>query len=460
MAFIDVRNLAAWRPWSRLQARAQAWLATDEGLAQRIAGTAFVIRVAGAGLIFLSQVLLARWLGAFEYGTYVYAWTWLLLIGDIIHLGLPLTAQRYIPEYTQRNAFELLRGYLIGSRRAVFATATLVATLAAAAVYSLRPSLDTHLVLPLYFACAVLPFYTLSNLFDGVARSYDAITIALLPQFVLRPIVLIAVMAAAYSSGLVTDAATAMLAFGFATWSTSLFQFVMLERRVRQSVPPGPRRYDFKGWIATSLPIIAVGAFFTLLTYTDVLVLQLFRPSDEVAHYFAATKTLSLVAFIYFSVSASVAHRFAAYHVAGDHDGLMAFARSTVHWTFWPSLVATLLILALGKPILWLFGPNFSSSYPLMFILAVGLLARAAVGPAERLLNMMDEQRMCALIYACAFGVNVAGAFLLAPRFGSAGAAVAITLAIMVESALLFVVAKRRLGIHLFIWQPGARAAS
>ena len=58
-----------------------------------------------------------------------------------------------------------------------------------------------------------------------------------------------------------------------------------------------------------------------LLTYTDVLVLRQFRPPEEVAHYYAAAKTLALVAFIYFSVSAAVAHRFAAYHVAGDRAG-------------------------------------------------------------------------------------------------------------------------------------------
>ena len=58
-----------------------------------------------------------------------------------------------------------------------------------------------------------------------------------------------------------------------------------------------------------------------LLTYTDVLVLRQFRPPEEVAHYYAAAKTLALVAFIYFSVAAAVAHRFAAYHVAGDRDG-------------------------------------------------------------------------------------------------------------------------------------------
>ena len=78
-------------------------------------------------VIFLSQILLARWMGGVEFGIYVYAWTWLQMVGDIIHLGLPLTAQRTIPEYTQRGDLDGLRGFLLGSRWIVFATATTVA---------------------------------------------------------------------------------------------------------------------------------------------------------------------------------------------------------------------------------------------------------------------------------------------------------------------------------------------
>ena len=103
-------------------------------------------------------------------------------------------------------------------------------------------------------------------------------------------------------------------------------------------------------------------AFFTLLTYTDVLVLRHFRPPEEVAHYYAAAKILALVTFIHFSVSAAVAHRFAAHHVAGDGTALAALAASTVRWTFWPSLLMIALILAFGKPILWLFGPDFQTA--------------------------------------------------------------------------------------------------
>jgi O-antigen/teichoic acid export membrane protein len=455
MAVTDANPIGSTARW-RLPARVRAILANEHAPAQRMAATAFAIRVAGAAIIFLSQILLARWMGGFEFGTYVYAWTWLLLVGDIIHLGLPLTAQRYIPEYTRRNQFDRLRGFLFASRWLVFSIGTVVAGLGAASVHALGQYLDSHVVVPLYFACLALPLYTLSNMLDGVARSYDAVNIALLPLYVLRPLVLIAVMAVVHAGGFLTDATTAMAAFAFATWTTTLLQLAMLSCRIGRSVPRGVRSYDLGPWIATSLPIVAVSAFFTLLTYTDVIVLRHFRSADEVAYYYAAAKTLALVAFVHFSVAAAVAHRFAGYHVAGDRQALDEFTQSTIRWIFWPSLAGTVLLLALGRQILSLFGPDFTAAYPLMFVLAAGLLARASVGPAERALNMLGEQRSCALIYACAFGINLVLALLLAPRFGGLGAAFAITGAIVAESLMLYILAKRRLGLHLFIWRPRA----
>jgi O-antigen/teichoic acid export membrane protein len=88
-----------------------------------------------------------------------------------------------------------------------------------------------------------------------------------------------------------------------------------------------------------------------------------------------------------------------------------------------------------------------------MFVLAVGLLARASVGPVERLLNMLGEQRACALVYAGAFAFNAVACVILIPRFGVIGAAVATATALAAESVLLFWVTKRRLGIHAFVWR-------
>jgi O-antigen/teichoic acid export membrane protein len=458
MALTEAQKQPVRRTLLRLPARVQAWLAGEHAAAQRMAGAAFAIRVGGAGIIFLSQILLARWMGSFEFGIYVYAWTWVLLVGDILHLGLPITAQRYIPEYTQHGDLDRLRGFIAGSRWMVFGAATAAAIAGAIVVWAVDPWLDRNTILPLYLACVTLPFYALSALLDGQSRCYDAVHIALLPPYVLRPLLLLAIMAAVHFSGNMTDASMAMAVFAFTTWTATLLQLAMLQRHLRNDIPTGPKLYDFRNWLATSIPVLAVWAFFTLLTYTDVLVLRQFQPPEEVAHYYAAAKTLSLVTFIYFSVTAAVAHRIASIHVSGDQDALASFASTTVRWTFWPSLLATIGILALGKPILWLFGPDFVSAYPLMFILAIGLIARSAVGPAERMLNVMGEQRMCAMVYACAFTINLTGALILVPRFGAVGAAIALVSAVLCETAMLFAVAKKRLNLHLFVWQPRSKS--
>jgi O-antigen/teichoic acid export membrane protein len=454
MAMTDAKNLPAQRALAALSARLRAWLAGDHGVARRMAGTAFGIRVASAAVVFVSQILLARWMGSFEFGIYVYVWTWLLLLGDIVHLGLPLAAQRHIPEYIQRNNLDFLRGYLIGSRWLTFGLGTTAAVLGAALVHAGAGLLDRNMVVPLYLACAALPFYALSFMLDGVARAYNWIAIGLMPHSLLRPVLILCLIAGFGIFGLPINATTTMLAVAIAVWMTTLGQLWVLDRKLGQSVATGKRSYDLKGWFIVSLPLMAVWGVYTLLTTTDVLVLQLFRPSDEVAHYYAVSKTLTIVAMVHFAVMASAAHRFAGYHAAGDRKGLANFAAMTIRWTFWPSLAAVVAILIFGKPILWLFGPGFDSAYPVMFVLAIGLMARAAVGPAERLLTMVGQQYLCALAYVGALSVNLIGCFVLAKPYGGMGVATATSAAFVCESALLFLIAKRRLGIHLFVWRP------
>ena len=189
--------------------------------------------------------------------------------------------------------------------------------------------------------------------------------------------------------------------------------------------------------------------FYLLLSYTDVLVLQQFRSSEEVGVYFSVVKTLALVSFIHYAMAATTAHRFAEYHAQGDKPRLSAYVTHAIQWTFWPSLAATVLLLALGKPLLWLFGPQFVVGYDIMFIAAIGLVVRSAIGPVERLLNMLGHQHICALAYALAFVMNLVLCLVLVPRFGGHGAAAATSISLAFETVLLFWIVRRRLGLHV-----------
>ena len=92
--------------------------------------------------------------------------------------------------------------------------------------------------------------------------------------------------------------------------------------------------------------------------------------------------------------------------------------------------------------------------FALAAIVAWLAFIRAAIGPAERLITMVGQQRICAVAYAAAFAVNLTGCLLLAKPYGSMGVAIATSAAFMVESALLFLIARFRLGLHLFVWRP------
>lgn len=441
-------------PLVGLNAHVRAWLkdSSDRSIAQKVASAAFLIRVVSAALIYLSQVLFARWIGSFEFGIYVYVWTWVMLVGDLADLGLASAAQRFVPQYTSSKAFDQLRGFLSRSRWLAVGSATAIAIGAALLVRLLEPWLASYVVVPLSIACVTLPFYSLMQMQDGIARSHNWINLALLPPYIVRHLVMLVLMSAAYLLNFAANAETAITAVAVSFALTVVGQTIVINRKLARTVAPGPKTYEVKGWFKVSLPILMVEGFYLLLTNTDILVLQHFRTPDDVAVYYAAAKTLTLIAFVHFAVSAAVAHRFSEYHVTDDRTRLNAILTDSIRWTFWASLAATIVILAMGRPLLSLFGPRFVEGYHLMFILTVGLMARAAVGPVERLLSMLGEQRACAVVYGTAFFLNLALCIVLIPRLGVDGAAVSTSVALVVESILLFLVTKRRLGFHVFVW--------
>jgi O-antigen/teichoic acid export membrane protein len=422
---------------------------SEASVTKRLAGTVFIIRVLSAGLAYLSQILLARWMGGSDYGIYVYVWTWVLLLGSMMDFGISASAQKIIPEYRTRGEQALLRGFLSGSRWMTLSVSTAVSLLLAGVVKLLSPWLGSSEIVPLYIGCATLPAFVVANTQDGIARSHDWMRLGLMPQFVIRQALIIGLTAGAFALGLHLGATVAMLASAGAVWIAMIGQMIVLNRRLAGHIESGPKAYDFRGWLAISLPILLVESFYLLLSYTDVLVLRQFRSSEEVGVYFAVVKTLALVSFIHYAMSATTAHRFAEYHALGEKERLSAYVAHAIKWTFWPSLAATVLLLALGRPLLWLFGSQFVGGYDIMFIAAIGLVVRSAIGPVERLLNMLGHQHVCALAYALAFVMNVALCVALVPRFGGHGAAAATSISLVFETVLLFWIVRQRLGLHV-----------
>src|SRR5436190_422486 len=238
---------------------------------------AFIIRIASAFLAFLSQVLLARWMGAFEFGVFSYG---------------------------------------------------------------------------------------LTDFQDGVGRAQGWIDLALIPPYILRPIFLFAFIGIFYWVARPPDAATAALALVGACWLTALVQYLAQKRRFDASVPKVVPAYATRHWVRTSLPLFMIDGFTLFILNLDVLLLEYLRvPPDQIGIYFAALKTLSLIAFVHFSISAVAMPRFAALYARGETAEIRQFLVRMQKWCFFPSALGAAVLLIIGKPLLWLFGPDFITAY-------------------------------------------------------------------------------------------------
>lgn len=423
----------------------------EQGHAGRASLIAFAIRIASAAIALVSQVLMARWMGGFDYGIFVLVWTVMVMAGDISCLGFQTSIIRFIPEYREQGRLPELRGVIAAARIFVLVMSGIATALALAGVFLFSDAIENYYLLPFYLGLACLPVIALSDVLEGIARANGWSGRALGPIYILRPLLILLLMAGAVLAGFAPSATVAVICAVAATFLATFYQLATIMPPAMREVKAQKPRYLWHHWVSVSLPIFLVAGFFYLHTNADILMIGWFMQPEDVAVYFAVLKLLALVHFVYFAVKAGVAQRYAQYAHSGQHDALATFARQTVAWTFWPSLAMALVMIVLGKPMLALFGEGFSSGYLLLFPLMAGVVARAFVGPAESVLTMSGHQKTSAIVFAITLALNLALNFMLIPLWGLWGAAIATATAMLVEASLLAFAVYRKLGIIMLV---------
>ena len=444
-----------------LLGRAYGLLTSDDGhgKASRNALIAFMIRVVSAAIAFISQIVMARMMGQHEYGIFVFVWVLVILIGNLSCLGFHSAQIRFLPQFEAVNDVERIRGLTATARIFALLSSTGVLIAGAIALHFCGGLIETYYVMPLFIALFILPMIALGDTMEGTARANSWAVVALSPTYIIRPTLILVFMLAAVWFGAAKTAETALVAGLAATYVTTVGQFFNITRRLHRRFENGPAKVEFVPWFKVAVPIFFIEGFIFLLTNSDTVVTGIFLAPTEVAIYFAASKTMALVQFVYFSVKAATAPHFSALYAGDDRAALAKFSGQSVRWVFWPSLFVGLMALVLGDFLLGMFGEGFTAGYSVMMILFCGIMCKASVGPGEVLLTMAGEQALCVKLYVVALAANIGLNVVLIPLYGIQGAAYAAALAMLVEAVLLHVAVRRRLGITLFAFaQPVPRA--
>ncbi|TIX04116.1 MAG: lipopolysaccharide biosynthesis protein, partial [Mesorhizobium sp.] len=206
--------------------------ADERGEAGRMSLIAFSIRIVSAVIAFVSQVLMARWMGSFEYGIFVLVWVTMVIVGNLACLGFHTSVIRFIPEYRERNMLAELRGIVLTSRLFVLVASTLIAGLGALGVWLLSPFIENYYVVPFILGLICMPMIAMSDLLQGLARANSWALFALAPTYLVRPVLILALMALMLLVGFAPDATTAIFASIAAAYATTLGQLIGVTTRM------------------------------------------------------------------------------------------------------------------------------------------------------------------------------------------------------------------------------------
>jgi O-antigen/teichoic acid export membrane protein len=421
---------------------------TEEGATiARGAGAAFLLQVAGAAFAYLMQLLFARWLGAEAFGTYTYTIGWSAILAVIAGLGLSTAVVRFIPAYSSESEWARLRGLL---RMAILATAlagTGIAVLGTALLFAVGGSdlgLDQNALLGMW----MVPLFALLTLQQEIARAFRRIGLAYAPSLVGRPALAIAGGAVCLSLAGSLDSTTALIVTMTAMILSVAAQGVGLWGKLHAPIRETAPAYETRHWLKTSLPLLFIASFIVVLMQTDVVMVGAIAGDEAAGLYGAAAKTASLVGLVLIAANAIAAPVFSSLFAAERHDDIQRLASQLAHYVFWPSLLISLVLAALAKPVLSLFGGAFVAAHWQLTVLLVGQVVSAGAGAVGWLMLLTGHQNQAAWVYGWVALIHVVLLAVAIPLFGPLGAAIATTASYSLWNIWLSKLVVRNLAVH------------
>ena len=111
------------------------------------------------------------------------------------------------------------------------------------------------------------------------------------------------------------------------------------------------------------------------------------------------------------------------------------------------TIAGFIFLVITGKILLSIFDPQFVAAYPILIALAIGTVVDAVSGPNAYLMQMTKFESAYLKILIGCYALVIAAQFMLIPRFGSFGAALASASGVVLWNVLAIVILRKKAGL-------------
>lgn len=426
-------------------------------------GIIFGARLAGAGLVFLVQALIARIWGAELLGEYLVIIAAVNLIAVSMPLGFQTVGTYFAAEYRARGQRRQFVVFLTRAYAHVLVTMAL-ALLAGPLVLGLLGQSES--VLAAHFVpVALLAFGTAAVYVNGaVLVGLKRPLAGFFADTMFRPLVVMAAFLVTLGFAVPEEGFSAMLwliSIGYVAIALVQVGFVVTSvRRIEDTAPARPE--ESRRWWRFALPWVLISLATDFFFDIDLLLLSHALSREELAIFGVCTRIFSLTSFAVAAVYAVTVPDMFESEAKADRE---AFKRKVGDANFVASIISIVLfalVVAGGPILLMLFGPSFAAGAGPLAVLSLALVVRSVMGPASLVLSIHDRPYASLPSVAVGICTLVVCNWLLVPPLGLMGAALSAIIAIAVWSVGLWWIALQRahMDVSIMQWFRNRRAAA
>jgi O-antigen/teichoic acid export membrane protein len=417
------------------------------GPSARNATGGFGLRIVNLALSFLTSILLVRLMGAAEYGTYVYLFTWLYLLSVVAVFGLDKLLIRDVATYLAQASWSLLKGIIKWSDWFVALLSVLIGLVMAIVMWQFTKNIGSITVYALIIAMLLLPLLTLTTIKQATTQGLSFIIQGQLPELLVRPLLFIAFIFLGFFYFNNMTAGTALGLHALAALITLIVATWLLKKIVPNETKLAKSCYKVKIWVATALPILLSQVVIVANSRADVLLLGLLEGSSAVSIYHVTKRLADLVVLPIMAVNVSIGPKIATFHAEGNQVGLQQLMTKSSRAALAGSLLIVVSLFLFGRWTLLLWGEEFTEGYITLLIMIMAQMVDAVMGPAALLLTMAKYERDVFWGVGAALIVNILFNLWLTPIWGIVGTAVANLISLVILNTTLVVLALYRLNI-------------
>ena len=412
-------------------------------------------RVLSIAINIFSQALIARHLSQSEFGAFALALS-IATVGQVfITLGLHRGATQFYSRFEAAHDDRRLVGTILLNIAVIAVLGTLLVVGTALAQGALTSSglLDPRAIGILLILVALAPIDALDDMLIALFAVFGSPRSIFLRRYLIGPLLrlgvaAILVLAAGDGTALAIGYLLATL-LGLAVYG-AIFARILARRGVFRTLRTDKPIVPAREVLTFSAPLLTTDGVWLLINTLPVIILGASRGLEEVAAFQVVRPAASLnqiVANAFFLLYLPAAARIAQRNDPKEAGDLFWRTAMWVTVLSFPIFAGT---FALGQPIAaLLYGERYEASGVYLSILAVGYAINAALGFSGNTLAAHGHGRTVALINAAAAVAGVAMALILIPPAGAIGAAISSSLTLVVQSAMLQIALRRRVGIEL-----------